>query len=184
MDVAMTPGTSTDQAVKLPFEAVVAQRGPTVLRVLRAIVNTTDADDAWSDTFLSALKANPELPNGANVEAWLVTIARRKAIDLIRSASRRAVPVAEPPDTPTPEAVDGRDLDLDAAVAALPPKQRHAVAYRYLEGLPYAEIATLLDSNVPAARRAAADGIANLRRSYPFADAERLPLATSGRNHP
>jgi RNA polymerase sigma factor (sigma-70 family) len=173
MDVAMTRGASIDRAVKLPFEALVAQHGSTVLRVVRAIVNPTDADDAWSDTFLSALKAYPELSNGADVEAWLVSMARRKAIDLIRSASRRPAPVAEPPHTETPEAADGCDLDLDAAVAALLPKQRHAVAYRYLEGLPYAEIATLLDSNVPAARRAAADGIANLRRSYPFTDAER-----------
>ena len=48
----------------------------------------------------------------------------------------------------------------------MPAKQRQAVAYHYLAGLPYAEIATLLDSNAAAARRAAADGIAALRRAY------------------
>ena len=57
-------------------------------------------------------------------------------------------------------------LELTEAVAALPPKQRQAVAYHYLAGLPYAEIATLLDSSAAAARRAAADGIATLRRTY------------------
>jgi DNA-directed RNA polymerase specialized sigma24 family protein len=61
---------------------------------------------------------------------------------------------------------DDRDSDLTDAVAALPPKQRQAVAYHYLAGLPYAEIAPLLDSSAAAARRAAADGIAALRRTY------------------
>jgi len=137
-----------------------------VLRVVRAVIGHTDADDAWSDTFLAALKAYPQLPVDANVEAWLVTIAHRKAIDIARAASRRAVPVADPPDSPARERADTHDLDLDAAVGALPPKQRQAVAYHYLAGLPYSEIAVILDSSVAAARRAAADGIASLLPPY------------------
>ncbi|MCV7425586.1 RNA polymerase sigma factor [Mycobacterium montefiorense] len=161
---------NAEQDVKPPFEAVVAHHGATVLRVVRAVVGHNDADDAWSDTFLAALRAYPQLPAGANVEAWLVTIAHRKAIDITRAASRRAVPVADTPDSPARERADGHDLDLDAAVGALPPKQRQAVAYHYLAGLPYSEIATILDSNAAAARRAAADGIATLRRTYPLLD--------------
>jgi RNA polymerase sigma factor (sigma-70 family) len=159
-----------EPAVKPPFEALVAQHGATVLRVVRAVVGPADADDAWSDTFLAALRAYPRLPADANVEAWLVMIAHRKAIDITRAASRRAVPVAVTPDSPARERADGHDFDLDAAVGALPPKQRQAVAYHYLAGLPYAEIATILDSSVAAARRAAADGIATLRRTYPHID--------------
>jgi RNA polymerase sigma factor (sigma-70 family) len=162
-----------DQQVKPPFEALVAEHGTTVLRVVRAVIGHTDADDAWSDTFLSAMKAYPQLPADANIEAWLVTIAHRKAIDIIRSASRRAVPVADPPDSPAGDRADGHDFDLDAAVGALPPKQRQAVAYHYLAGLPYSEIAVILDSSVAAARRAAADGIATLRRTYPRLDTPR-----------
>ena len=118
----------TDQGIKQPFEAVVAQHGATVLRVVRAVVGHSDADDAWSDTFLAAMKAYPQLPAEANIQAWLVTIAHRKAIDITRAASRRAVPVAATPDSPAPDRADTRDLDLDAAVGALPPKQRQAVA--------------------------------------------------------
>src|SRR5271156_5375171 len=99
----------TEQGVKQPFEAVVVQHGATVLRVVRAVVGHADADDAWSDTFLAALKAYPQLPADANVEAWLVTIAHRKAIDITRSRSRRAVPVADTPDSPGVERADGRD---------------------------------------------------------------------------
>ncbi|HEY6855283.1 MAG: hypothetical protein QOE48_703 [Mycobacterium sp.] len=152
--------------MKQPFEKVVAQHGATVLRVVRAVVGHADADDAWSDTFLAAMKAYPDLPADANLEAWLVTIAHRKAIDIVRAASRRAIPVADAPDRPSQDHADGPHHDLTEAVAALPTKQRQAVAYHYLAGLPYAEIAALLDSSAVATRRAAADGIAALRRTY------------------
>ena len=150
--------------MKPPFESVVARHGATVLRVARAVLGHADADDAWSETFLAAMKAYPDLPVDANIEAWLVTIAHRKAIDVIRATARRAAPVPETPDRPI--YAEDKHSDLTDAVAALPPKQRHAVAYHYLAGLPYAEIAPLLDSSAAAARRAAADGIATLRRTY------------------
>jgi RNA polymerase sigma factor (sigma-70 family) len=150
-----------------PFEVVVRRHGPTVLRVCRAVLGPDVADDAWSETFLAALRAYPALPPGSNVEAWLVTIAHRKAVDQLRAAARRAVPVAELPDAPTalglPGAADG---ELWAALAALPEKQRQTVAYHHLAGLPYAEIAALVGGTPEAARRAAADGVAALRRTY------------------
>ncbi|WP_311836301.1 RNA polymerase sigma factor [Cellulomonas fimi] len=149
-----------------PFENVVATHGATVLRVCRAVVGPVDADDAWAETFLAALRAYPELPVDANVEAWLVTIAHRKAIDVVRAAARRAVPVERLPDRPAGQVTDGRDLDLWTALARLPTKQRQAVAYHHLGGLPYLEIAALLGGSADAARRAAADGIATLRRTY------------------
>ncbi len=152
---------------KPPFEAIVTQHGPMVLRVCRAVLGRADADDAWSETFLAALRAYPDLPAGANVEAWLVTIAHRKAIDVTRAAARRAVPVAELPEDPAAAQAGPADLDLHAALAALPRKQREAVAYHYLAGLPYREVAAILGGTAEAARRAAADGIARLRHSYP-----------------
>ena len=57
--------------------------------------------------------------------------------------------------------------DLAAALAALPDKQRQSVAYHYLAGLPYAEVAAILGGTAEAARRAAADGIATLRVRQP-----------------
>jgi RNA polymerase sigma factor (sigma-70 family) len=150
-----------------PFEAIVRRHGPTVLRVCRAVVGPDAADDAWSETFLAALRAYPELPPGSNLEAWLVTIAHRKAVDQLRAATRRAVPVADLPEVPSalglPGAADG---ELLAALAALPEKQRQTVAYHHLAGLPYAEIAALVGGTPEAARRAAADGVAALRRTY------------------
>ncbi|WP_448625154.1 RNA polymerase sigma factor [Geodermatophilus sp. URMC 64] len=150
-----------------PFEAVVRRHGPTVLRICRAVVGPDAADDAWSETFLAALRAYPDLPPGSNVEAWLVTIAHRKAIDQLRAAARRAVPVADLPDAPSALGRPGdSDGDLWAALAALPDKQRQTVAYHHLAGLSYAEVAALVGGTPEAARRAAADGVATLRRSY------------------
>lgn len=157
--------------VKQPFETVVFDHGPTVLRVCRAIVGPVDADDAWSDTFLSALKAYRDLPADANVEAWLVTIAHRKAIDVLRARARHAIPtdrVPEPPSSPHHD----RDDDLAEALNRLPSKQKQAVAYHYLAGLPYADVAAILGGSTDAARRAAADGIAALRRTYRGAPAD------------
>jgi RNA polymerase sigma factor (sigma-70 family) len=126
------------------------------------------AEDAWSETFLSAMRAYPDLPADSNVEAWLVTIAHRKAVDQLRAAARGAVPTADLPDRPSRHGIPGDwETDLWSALKALPLKQRQSVAYHYLAGLPYAEVADVLGGTPDAARRAAADGIAALRRTYP-----------------
>jgi RNA polymerase sigma factor (sigma-70 family) len=151
--------------MKQPFELVVAQHGGTVLRVCRALLGVHDADDAWSETFLAAMRAYPGLPENANVEAWLVTIARRKAIDVHRAAKRNPLPVETLPEAPAPLATS--DIDLWESVGQLPDKQRQAITFRYLAGMSHAEIAAILGGTVDAARRAAADGLKNLRKNYP-----------------
>jgi RNA polymerase sigma factor (sigma-70 family) len=114
------------------------------------------------------MQAYPDLRPDSNVEAWLVTIAHRKAIDQWRAQARRAVPTDDLPDEPSSDGVPDRwDGDLWAALKALPLKQRQTVAYHYLAGLPYAEIADIVGGSPEAARRAAADGIATLRKTYP-----------------
>jgi DNA-directed RNA polymerase specialized sigma24 family protein len=71
------------------------------------------------------------------------------------------------PDCQSPHADPAaRDPDLWAALQRLPTKQRQAVAYHHIAGLPFAEIAELLDNSPDAARRAAADGIKSLRKTY------------------
>ncbi|MEV0848581.1 sigma-70 family RNA polymerase sigma factor [Streptomyces sp. NPDC049954] len=174
---------SAASVVKPPFEEIVSAYGPVVLRVVRAVVGPDDAEDAWSETFLSAMRAYPELPAGARVEAWLVTIAHRKALDVARGNARRALPVEHLPDRPgragRPE---DAEPDLWRALRALPPRQRQAVAYHYLAGLPYKEIAALTGGSAQAARRAAADGIGNLRRAG--LDGERgAPRPAEKRGH-
>lgn len=143
-----------------PFERVVAAHGDVVWRVCRGLLPAHDAEDAWSETFLSAMQAWDRF-EGDRVRGWLVTIAHRKALDVLR-AGRRTVTAAEGvPDRP----VDGggRDLDLWNALATLPDKQRAAVVHHHLAGLPFDEVAALTNSTPAAARKAASDGVRRLR---------------------
>lgn len=154
--------------MKLPFEQAVKQHGQTVLRVCRAVLGPgADADDAWSETFLAALRSWPELPDDTNVQAWLVRVAGRKAIDITRARARHAIPIDDLPEQASPPGShEAHEYGVWAAVAALPERQRLAVAYHYLGGLPHAETAELIGGNADAVRRAAADGIKSLRQTY------------------
>ena|SRR5436309_3548149 len=151
-----------------PFDSVVSEHGAMVMRVCRALLGPVEADDAWSETFLAALRAYPELRPGSNVAGWLATIAHHKAIDQLRARQRRAEPAADLGHRlagvdPGPEPAD---TALHGALAELGTKQRLAVVYRYLADLSYADVGALLECSEAAARRNAADGIARLRRSY------------------
>ena len=151
-----------------PFEELVDEHGPVVLRVVRALLGPVDAADAWSETFLAALEAYPRLRPDSNVRGWLVTIAHRKAVDHLRAAGRGPVPSDRLPEHPAADGLAGADGDpaLWDALRALPFKQRAAVAYHHVAGLPYAEVGPLIDSSEVAARRSAADGLASLRKTY------------------
>lgn len=144
-----------------PFEQVVVAHGARVLRVCRGLLGVDDADDAWSETFLKAMRAWPDLPEDLDAEAWLVTVARRTCVDHLRARARRATPAE---DLPEPAIEDHeRDLGIWRHVAALPAKQRAVITYRYLGGLDHARIAELVGGTEAASRRAASDGLKALR---------------------
>ncbi len=159
----------TKTAARLPpFQRFLDAHAEDVLRFLVAAVGRNDADDAFQETFLSALRAYPRLQPDANFRGWVLTIAHRKAIDVHRARGRNPVPVAEihdgarraqpPPSTPH----DGGDHW--ERVRALPPRQREVLTLRYAADLTHAEIATALRCTEEAARRAASDGLRNLRK--------------------
>jgi len=157
----------------LPFDRVVERHGTTVWRVCRAVLDEHDTDDAWSETFVAALITYPSLPETADVGAWLVTIAHRKAIDVARARTRRPRPVEVVPESrpapPADEALTRRD-ELVRALEQLPPGQRRAVVHHHLLGLSHAEAAELTGVSPAAARRASSDGIARLRSILTAAD--------------
>jgi DNA-directed RNA polymerase specialized sigma24 family protein len=152
-----------------PFQRFLDAHAEDVLRYLVASVGRHDADDAFQDTFLSALRAYPRLPPGSNLRGWVLTIAHRKAIDVHRARGRNPVPVAEigdgaqptPPPAPLPPTGEG---DHWERVRALPARQREVLTLRYAADLTHAEIATALHCTEEAARRAAADGLKSLRK--------------------
>jgi RNA polymerase sigma factor (sigma-70 family) len=152
-----------------PFDRVVTEHGQVVLRVCRALLPLHDAEDAAADAFLAALEAYPRLRPDSDVKSWLVTIAHRKALDILRRKARHAMPVQEVPERAVGAEPSLPDQTLWQAVRELPTKQRHAVAYHYVADLAYAEVATIMGTSEAAARRNAADGIKALRRTYPLA---------------
>ena len=160
----------TKTAARLPpFQRFLDTHAEDVLRFLVASVGRHDADDAFQETFLSALRAYPRLPPDSNLRGWVLTIAHRKAIDVHRARGRNPVPVAEihdgaqPRTQPRPPGPDGPG-DHWERVRALPARQREVLTLRYAADLSHAEIATALGCTQAAARRAAADGLKNLRK--------------------
>jgi RNA polymerase sigma factor (sigma-70 family) len=145
-----------------PFQVLIDEHAAEVMAVLRGAVGREGAEDAFQETFLSALRAYPKLHEAGNLRGWLLTIAHRKAIDHHRANGRRPLPVAEVEqaavEDPRPD--DG----VWAAVGALPPKQRAAVTLRYASDLPHVEIAAALGCSPEAARRSLHEGLKKLRK--------------------
>ncbi|CAN5204034.1 sigma-70 family RNA polymerase sigma factor [soil metagenome] len=147
-----------------PFQRFLDAHRDQVLRFLIASVGRHDADDAFQETFLSALRAYPRLTPDSNLRGWVLTIAHNKALDVHRARGRNPVPVAEIHERAAP-AAEQPDVHPDhwQRVRALPPRQREVLTLRYAADLTHAEIAHALGCSEEAARRAAADGLKTLR---------------------
>jgi RNA polymerase sigma factor (sigma-70 family) len=156
--------------VKLPpFQALLEEHRLDVYRFCLATAGPSEADDCFQETWIAALRAYPRLRRGDNLRAWLLRIAQNKAIDLHRSRGRRPVPIESVPER---AAAAGADLvpddepELWAAVRELPSKQRTAVFCRTVLGMPYDELALLLESSEDAARRNVFEGLRKLREGW------------------
>jgi RNA polymerase sigma factor (sigma-70 family) len=152
--------------VKLPpFQVLLDRHRADVYRFCVATAGPGDADDCYQETWIAALRAYPALKRDDNLRAWLLRIAQNKAIDLHRARARRPVPVEAVPeraDAPEPPLPNGQP-ELWAAVRELPPKQRTAVFCRAVLGMPYDELAAVLESSEDAARRNVFEGLKKLR---------------------
>jgi RNA polymerase sigma factor (sigma-70 family) len=150
-----------------PFQVLLDAHGGDVYRFLVASVGPVDADDCFQETWIAALRAYPRLKRADNLRAWLLRIAQRKAIDSHRARNRRARPSDSLPEAAAaPEQEPDGEPELWAAVRKLPPKQRAAVFCRSVLGMPYAELAGLLDCSQDAARRNVHEGLKALREEW------------------
>jgi RNA polymerase sigma factor (sigma-70 family) len=154
--------------VKLPpFQMLVEEHRVDLYRFCVASAGRGDADDIFQESWIAALRAYPTLRRADNLRAWLFRIAQNKAIDFHRSRARRPLPVDELPEPPAggPTQLDG-ESELWAAVRELPPKQRTAVFCRAVLGMPYPELAALLECSEEAARRSVFEGLRRLREDW------------------
>jgi RNA polymerase sigma factor (sigma-70 family) len=155
-----------------------------VHRFLIASVGAVEADDCYQETWLAALRAYPRLRDASNLRGWILTVAHRKAIDHHRARARRPLPVGEPEmvaagggagtrgDAGTrggvanAPALPEEGNELWGQVAALPPKQRAALALRFVADAGYEQIAAVMDTSEEAARRNVHEGLTRLRKEY------------------
>jgi RNA polymerase sigma factor (sigma-70 family) len=162
------PRRTVSPTVRLPpFQSLLDAHGADVHRFLVASVGPIDADDCYQETWLAALRAYPRLRDASNLKSWIFTVAHRKVIDHVRARRRRAVPVgdvpeqATPPDLPAPA-----DHELWSRVRELPPKQRTALALRYVADAGYDEISIVMSTSEDAARRNVHEALKRLRTEY------------------
>jgi len=145
-----------------PFEAFLATQGATVMRFLLVAVGPEHADDAYQETFLSALRAYGRVRDDGRLDRWILRIASRTAIDHHRRRARGPAPMEALPDRAVHDP-EPADAALWTAVGALPAKQRVAVVLRHVLDRPYDEIAEALDCSNDAARANVSAGLKALR---------------------
>jgi RNA polymerase sigma-70 factor (ECF subfamily) len=147
----------------------------TALRLTR---RAADAEDLVQDTYLKAFRSSHQFERGTNLKAWLFTILHntfrnirrhdgRSPVDVDSDAVERAA--NDGPADQSPEQILTRrtlDVDLQAALDALPDAFRQAVWLRDVEELSYAEMAKVLDvpigtvmSRISRGRRALSEGL-------------------------
>jgi RNA polymerase sigma factor (sigma-70 family) len=143
-----------------PFERFYEEQKGPVLAQLRRLLGPRDAEDAFQETFLRALRAYPSLGHSRHLRAWALTIARNVAID---TARRRVVTSADVPDIESLDEPLAYE-ELRRLTADLPQKERAAVFLRYGYDLTYEEIGEAIGSSSEAARQAASSGVRRLRR--------------------
>ncbi len=147
-----------------PFQTFLDDQRDTVFRFLVATVGPDDAEDAFQETFISALRAYPRLKHDSNLRAWVLTIAHRKALDLFRARKRRPLPVEEVPEQAVSVSPNGRS-EVWTVARDLPAKQREALLYRFAADLPYSDVAEALDCSEEAARQRVSEALRNLRKA-------------------
>ena len=119
---------------------------------MRVVGDRQAAEECTQDTFVAVWRGAKEYdPRRAAVSTWMITIARNRAVDLVR---RRAVRPSDPyaeiersdesPDVADVVAAAETSLRVATALAELPRSQREVIVLAYFHGLSHSEIGELL----------------------------------------
>ena len=129
----------------------------------RILGSVADADDVTQDVWLRAVAAN--LDEVRNLRAWLITVAARRAYDILKSARHRREsyvgpwlpePLLTGPDAAEPVLVDESvTAAMLLVMEKLSPPERVAFVLHDVFDLEFARIAEILDVTVPGARQLA-----------------------------
>ena len=141
--------------------------------------NSADAEDAVAAAFAQIWQRSGSYnPNRGSLGAWVATIARSRALDLLRSRGRRAAAlrgfahdVAEAAGA-QPAALDDLETGFHKAqmrhlvrgsLAALPLEQRQVLELAYFRGLSHREIAERLQDPLGTVKTRIRSGLQKLR---------------------
>ena len=142
------------------------------LRILR---DRDAASDATVETYWTVWqKARSFDPRRGRPLAWMLTVARSRAIDRLRAQRRRSaneergrewIELADP--APGPEAASAhgeRCVLLKAALESLPEEQRIAIETAFFSGLSHSEVAAELGEPLGTVKSRIRLGLGSLRR--------------------
>ena len=118
---------------------------PTVHGFVRRMVGPAAADDVTQEVWIAILRALPRLQDTSRFSTWLFTIARRAVADRLRAEYRhREVGLQVDPAEPDDEGDAAVDrVDVDAALSALPAREREVLVLVYLYDLDLATCAEI-----------------------------------------
>jgi RNA polymerase sigma-70 factor (ECF subfamily) len=136
----------------LEFDAVVAEHGPYIWRVLRRLgVRPSDIEDVWQETFIVVHRKLGAFEGRSQLRTWLSAIAVRVASDYRSRAHRRREQATE--EVPDDGAAASQHDDLveqerrallDKLIAELKPEQREVIVLYEFAELPMQEVAEAL----------------------------------------
>jgi RNA polymerase sigma factor (sigma-70 family) len=139
----------------------------------RVLGNRSDAEDVTQATFVAAWQGRQTFdPDRGSLLSWLLGIARRKAVDRIRTAVRenritetiRALPEPAAP-AETPERIVDRLVVADE-LAQLPAEQRRTLELAFYDDLTHPQISAVTGLPLGTVKSHIRRGMANLRRRW------------------
>ncbi len=147
---------------------------------MRILGDRQDAEDVVQDVFVTIWqKAGGFRPGQASGEAWLVAIARNRAIDRLRARGRRPEAPADvlehhaDPDAHADRAADCASAarTVARALAGLDPRHASVIRAAWIEGLSYAELAEREGVPVGTIKTWVFRGLKRMRQQLEAADA-------------
>lgn len=147
-----SPMMAHNDTVPLDFDAVVAEHGPYIWRVLRRLgVRPSDIEDVWQETFIVVHRKLDAFEGRSQLRTWLSAIAVRVASDYRNRAHRRREQATEevPDDGTAASQHDDlveqeRRALLDRLIGELKPEQREVIVLYEFAELPMQEVAEAL----------------------------------------
>lgn len=140
---------------------------------LRRCGSTELAEDVTQQAFLEAVRHKADFRAEADPVTWLCAIARNKLADHFRREERDArrhlrlvVTEIAPAREQSMWARQGEQQKIEEAIRALPPLQRGAFVFRYLDDLSVREVAHLIGKSEKATESLLARAKQNFRRAY------------------